>query len=64
MSEERVFHVREDEEEELYKLLVTHESTLSARLDELKRRLERYLYQYRSIADMERIVRDAWRRNR
>lgn len=59
MSNETAVSLREDELEELYVLLLARESKLHPALEDLKRRLERTLYERRSIAEMEALTQRA-----
>ena len=64
MSDEERIVIREAEKDELYVLLASMETRLSPELDGLKRRLERVLYEGRSIEEMERLIARAGGENR
>jgi hypothetical protein len=57
MSEESIDRVEltELEEADLYVMLRRHDRELTARLENVRDRLERYLYQRMSIAEMEAL---------
>lgn len=57
MSEESIDRVEltELEEADLYVMLCRHDRELTERLESVRDRLERYLYQRMSIAEMEAL---------
>ena len=59
MSEVDDVCVEMNEQDDLYVLLLLQETDLAPSLEDLKRRLERHLYRYHSIEEMEQLIRRA-----